>query len=194
MLPVERGVGQPVLRLMLSAVGLSLRPYPCGAELSVLGVVECVGAAQRELQVAGQFDLEVEVGVEVHVLRVVLLGEQGARRIDFRGCAVFRALVAADGRVLRRGGVEQGLLVEDTLGLLRRAEHAEVDVEMAVEGLLRDVELGHEVVHALHVDDRAVVHEGQGSAVAGGLSAAAEGDVVVLHESRARDGVGEVGV
>ena len=77
---------------------------------------------------------------------------------------------------------------------MQRSHHTEIDGEVVVEGNLSDVELGDIAFVALGLDHRVVFHHTHRSTVVSGFRSATEGDVVVLYETRALDGLAEVRV
>lgn len=64
---------------------------------------------------------------------------------------------------------------------------------MVVEGFLRDVEFGYEIIVFLYLDDGLVVNETYRGTVVALVTTTTKGYVVAVHRARASDGVGEIG-
>ena len=133
------------------------------------------------------------------VVFILLHGQQGIRVGD--PCGLCHLVIAAV-RIgtVRECGVECGSRVEQLLQegqvvvLLQRAEHAQVDGQEVVEGLLRDVQLGDVVAVVVGAYDGAVLHHAHRGTVVGRLRSSSEGDMMIMHESCALYAAVEVGV
>ena len=196
---VERGVDQPAVALGLATDGLSLCPHPGGAELGILLRGVGIGAEELRADAVAHSEAQLHVGVEVEHLGVVLHAEQGIGWGYLRGVGVLAPgsggiSVVAHRGVHGGGSVEEILRVKELVVLLRRTEHAQVDGQEVVKRLLHQVHLGDEVPVGVVLHHRPVVQVADGCAVVGGFVAAAEGQVMVLHEARSGDGLREVGV
>ena len=101
---------------------------------------------------------------------------------------------------VRESGVKGGCRIEQLLHkgqvvvLLERAEDAEVNGQVVVECLLRDVEFGDIVAIVVGADNGLVLRHTNGGTIVGRLRAAAKGDVVILHEARPFDAPAEVSI
>ena len=138
------------------------------------------------------------MGIEVHVLRIIVHLYQRTGGTYLRGIAVFLPFavlpVIRTGRVHGSYRVEKILRIVDTVVLEGRAEHAEVTLQTVIKGLLLHVYLCHKVAVALVAYDAAVAYEAERSTIVGLRIAAAEGEVVVLQDACTGNGLVEIGI
>ena len=196
---VERHVAKIFLLLKFATIHVALCPHPCGAKLRVLVRRIRIAAECRQLKPRCQVVNQSHVRVEVHLSLVATFDKHGAWRIDAVGRPVLGPVavgVAPSGIcwVLAGSRVEQHLRVKYVVVLVRRAKHAKVARQAVVEGVLRYVYLRHKVVVVLGLYYGVVVDVAKRGAIVRLLRASAECQIMVLHKSRSRYYVVEVGV
>ena len=77
MLIVKRYIGKPVLALELPTIEIALRPNPGRTELVVLVGSITVCSEGRNTQRICHIIVQLQMSIEVHVLRIITLLEQG---------------------------------------------------------------------------------------------------------------------
>ena len=195
---LQRDVPQQVFALRVGTIGLAVAPHEGGVVVGVVVGVVGITAKQSHLDAVAQVHFPPQMGVEVSVLLVVLHFEHG-QRVRYPLCfghIVERSVCVSsvvEGGVEGVGRVEQFRLEGQSPVFLDAGKDAQVNGQSVAEGLLRHVEFGDIVSQSVGLDDRLVVNQSDGRAITACLGAATEGHVVVLHESRAGDGVAIVG-
>ena len=139
--------------------------------------------------------------MDIHV-PIVLVLVHLQQRVGIADPDGFRHLIEAAIGIgsLRERGIEGLGRIDQLLHeglhivLLQRAEYAQINGQMVVEGLLRQVELGNIGAIVVRRNHRPMVHHTHRGSIVGRLRTTTEGDMVVLHESRPLNALAEVGV
>ena len=198
MLIVKRYIGKPVLALELPTIEIALRPNPGRTELVVLVGSITVCSEGRNTQRICHIIVQLQMSIEVHVLRIITLLEQGTGRIHLRCSPILHPtavqLIIRISRIHGIGRIEKHLTVEDIIVLERRTEHAEISRQFIAKRLLGDINLSHQITIALAPNNRVMVDIAKRSAVVALRSATAEGQIMVLNISGSGNRLAEIGI
>ena len=116
---VQGNIGKPFLAFELPTIEIALRPHPGRTELVILVGSITVCPKGRNAQVAPNIIVQFQMGIEVHVLRIPALFEQGTGRIHLRSSSILHPTaiqpIKRIGGIHGIGRIEKHLTVEDII-------------------------------------------------------------------------------